>query len=427
VAHLRLKELKSYTDQHPLFDGAAIIYQTPASGDVWQFRTWIAPEKKYVRKTLKTRDLASAIERGKKLYLEYEHNVRSGKKIFGLTARELVDEFLTYQQERVTTGMITQGRFSTIKTQLNRHFIGFLGKGDPSKGDKVRTGELERGMFYDFAQYRRQHDHDVRDVTIRNEQTTFNALFKWAERKGLTPFDRVDFAEIKIRDIGRRDTFTMEEYRQLYLALRTNKWRKDGLSPKEQEHREFIRDFILIMANTFTRFGELKNLKWGDVRVKNVKDRRNKDCWIVDIRVRKEIAKNRRERTVIAKGGQYFNRIRFYSKHTKNNDFVFCDNETGKPINRKVFYDLWKKILVLMGLEKTERKLSYYSLRHFGITMRRYAGVSFEDLSLLAGTSFSFIENHYSHIDTGRLLEAATKRFTVDKDGFVLRDEERPN
>jgi integrase len=426
VAHLRLKELKSYTDQHPLFDGAAIIYQTPASGDVWQFRTWIAPEKKYVRKTLKTRDLASAIERGKKLYLEYEHNVRSGKKIFGLTARELVDEFLTYQQERVTTGMITQGRFSTIKTQLSRHFIGFLGKGDPSKGDKVRTGELERGMFYDFAQYRRQHDHDVRDVTIRNEQTTFNALFKWAERKGLTPFDRVDFAEIKIRDIGRRDTFTMEEYRQLYLALRTNKWRKDGLSPKEQEHREFIRDFILIMANTFTRFGELKNLKWGDVRVKNVKDRRNKDCWIVDIRVRKEIAKNRRERTVIAKGGQYFNRIRFYSKHTKNNDFVFCDNETGKSINRKVFYDLWKKILVLIGLEKTERKLSYYSLRHFGITMRRYAGVSFEDLSLLAGTSFSFIENHYSHIDTGRLLEAATKRITVDKDGFVLRDEERP-
>jgi hypothetical protein len=133
------------------------------------------------------------------------------------------------------------------------------------------------------------------------------------------------------------------------------------------------------------------------------------------------------ERTVIAKGGQYFNRIRFYSKHTKTTDFVFCDNETGKPINRKVFYDLWKKILVLSGLEKTERKLSYYSLRHFGITMRRYAGVSFEDLSMLAGTSFSFIENHYSHIETGRLLEAATKGFTVDKDGFVLRDEERPN
>jgi hypothetical protein len=175
--------------------------------------------KKYVRKTLKTRDLASAIDRGKKLYLEYEHNVRSGKKIFGLTARELVDQFLAYQQERVNSGLITQGRFSTIKTQVNRHFIGFLVKGDPSKGEKVRTGELERGMFCDFAQYRRQHDHDVQDVTIRNEQTTFNFLFRWAERKGLVPFDRVDFEEIRIRDVGRRDTFTFDEIRQLDLAL----------------------------------------------------------------------------------------------------------------------------------------------------------------------------------------------------------------
>jgi hypothetical protein len=91
---MRSGETKSYTEQHPIFDGAFMVYRTPASGEVWQFRTWIAPEKKYVRKTLKTRDLASAIERGKKLYLEYEHNVRSGKKIFGLTARELVDQFL---------------------------------------------------------------------------------------------------------------------------------------------------------------------------------------------------------------------------------------------------------------------------------------------------------------------------------------------
>jgi hypothetical protein len=128
VAHLELKKLKSYTDQHPIFDGAAILYRSPASGNVWQFRTWIAPEKKYVRKTLKTRDLESAIERGKKLYLELQHAVLSGKKIFGLTARELVDQFLTYQEGRVNAGLITQGRFSTIKTQMNRHFLGFLWK-----------------------------------------------------------------------------------------------------------------------------------------------------------------------------------------------------------------------------------------------------------------------------------------------------------
>jgi integrase len=410
--------MKSYTEQHPIFDGAAMIYRAPASGDVWQFRTWIGAEKKYVRKTLKTRDLSSAIERGRKLYLEYEHNVRSGKKIFGLTARELADQFLAFQQERVNAGRITQGRFSTIKTQLNRHFLGFLGKGDPSKGEKVHTGELERGMFYDFAQYRRLYDPDVRDVTIRNEQTTLNALFKWAERKGLVPFDRIDFEEIKIRDIGRRDAFTMDEYRQLYLALR-RKWLEGEMSEKEREHRNFIRDFILVKANTFMRFGELKQLKWADV----LRFKKHNGHWYVEIMVRAATSKNRKDRKFFARGGDYFKRIKLYSKHIANSDYVFCDNETGKPISKKVYYGLWKRVLALIGLEKSERKLSYYSLRHFGITMRRYAGVSFEDLSLLAGTSFAFIENHYSHVDTDRLLEAATKGFTVDKDGFIVRDE----
>ena len=291
-----LKNRKSYTAWHPIFDGAAVLYRTPASGDVWQFRTWIAAEKKEYRKTMATSDLESAIERGKKRYVELQHSVLSGKKLFGLTARQLVDQFLTYQQERVNTGLITQGRFSTIKTQLNRHFLGFLGKGNSSKGEKVKTGELERGMFYDFAQYRRKKNPDVQEVTIRNEQTTLNALFKWAKRQELVSFDRVDFEEIKIRDIGRRDTFEMKEYRQLRMALWTNKWIKDGLSPKEREQRQFIRHFILIMAHTFMRFGEQRFLKWSDVlEFKKYKDEKHKDL-LVRIRVRREIAKNRQER-----------------------------------------------------------------------------------------------------------------------------------
>jgi integrase len=379
--------------------------------------------KKYVRKTLKTRDLASAIERGKKLYLEYEHNVRSGKKIFGLTARELVDQFLAYQQERVNTGLITQGRFSTIKTQVNRHFIGFLGKGDPSKGEKVRTGELERGMFYDFAQYRRQHDHDVQDVTIRNEQTTFNFLFRWAERKGLVPFDRVDFEEIRIRDVGRRDTFTFDEIRQLDLALVSieKSFISGELSGKEAEQWLFIIWFITINVYTYMRFGELRALQWKDV-VRLFPNPNKRSKLLVEIHVRKETAKNRRERTLIATGGEYFKALKVLSKHTAKTDFVFCDNDTGKPISKKVFYKFWKKVLALIGLEKSKRKLSYYSLRHFGITLRRIAGVSFEELSLLAGTSFAFIENHYSHVDQSKMIEAATKGFTVDKYGFYIQD-----
>ena len=144
----------------------------------------------------------------------------------------------------------------------------------------------------------------------------------------------------------------------------------------------------------------------------------------MEIIVKKHTAKNRKERKVITRGAWgYMRQIKTFSKHTAKTDYLFCNNETGNPISKKVFYDLWKKALALIGLEHSERRLTYYSLRHFGITMRRYAGVSFEDLSLLAGTSFAFIENHYSHVDMGRLVDAATRGFHVDKDGFYLRDE----
>ena len=60
---------------------------------------WIAEEKKYVRKSLKTRDLKTAIERGKTLYLEMHGDVRSGKKIFGITVGELVEQYVEWRRE----------------------------------------------------------------------------------------------------------------------------------------------------------------------------------------------------------------------------------------------------------------------------------------------------------------------------------------
>ena len=65
----------------------------------------------------------------------------------------------------------------------------------------------------------------------------------------------------------RRDTFTLEEYKKLYRFMR-HKWLRGQCGDKELQDRRFIRDFILIKANTFMRFGELRQLRWNDVRVR---------------------------------------------------------------------------------------------------------------------------------------------------------------
>ena len=51
------------TDKHSIYGGKAEIVRTQQSGGYWHFRMWISEESKYVRKTLKTKHLDTAVER----------------------------------------------------------------------------------------------------------------------------------------------------------------------------------------------------------------------------------------------------------------------------------------------------------------------------------------------------------------------------
>ena len=73
-------------------------------------------------------------------------------------------------------------------------------------------------------------------------------------------------------------------------------------------------------------------------------------------------------------------------------------------------------------MDKLDKHLSYYSLRHFGITARLMAKVPVYEVAKLAGTNVRFIEQHYEHLDMDKLLDTALKSYTIDKNGFAVRD-----
>ena len=54
------KKTPFFTDSQSIFEGAAIIYKSKQS-PVWNFRTFITKEKKYLRCSLKTKDINTAI------------------------------------------------------------------------------------------------------------------------------------------------------------------------------------------------------------------------------------------------------------------------------------------------------------------------------------------------------------------------------
>tara|TARA_B100000767_G_C19644255_1_gene483907 strand:- start:542 stop:895 length:354 start_codon:yes stop_codon:yes gene_type:complete len=107
------KSKGTWTNQNHDILGKAQIYRVLASGDVWQFRMWIPDEKKYVRKTLRTKDLETAISRAKKEVFNIHSDVSSGRKLFGINLQSLVDAFLEWRQKDVDVGDITKGRLVT--------------------------------------------------------------------------------------------------------------------------------------------------------------------------------------------------------------------------------------------------------------------------------------------------------------------------
>jgi hypothetical protein len=60
--------------------------------------------------------------------------------------------------------------------------------------------------------------------------------------------------------------------------------------------------------------------------------------------------------------GDFFNRIKTYSTHTKPNDYVFSDMETGEPLSKKIIYNMWKLIMEESRLEDSLNDYTYYCL-----------------------------------------------------------------
>ncbi len=210
------KKTHQIQQQHDVLGGKAIIFRASVSGDVWQFRCWIKEEQKYLRKTLGTRDRATAVKRAEDLYLQIYADIKSGKRLFGITLGELIHEYLKWRAEDVRAGLITQGRLGTLSSHL-KHLRDY-------KGANTKLSELDAQSIFDYAQFRKIKQ-SAQDVTIRNEQTTINHMMSYAYRKGYAHFEAFEFNTLRIREVSRRDTFTLEEYDNLpeSVTLRTGR------------------------------------------------------------------------------------------------------------------------------------------------------------------------------------------------------------
>ena len=406
---------KSFLNQEPIFGGRGYIYTTTASNRTYQFRTWVQSEKHYFRKSLRTKIKADAIKIGEELMVSILSKVQQGHKISGFSWGELCQDFLAHQRVRVTQNRITDGRFRTIKTQVNKHFLQFL-------SGKILLSEIHIDSFLDYGSFRRTNNPEVTDATIRNEHTTINSIIKFGHIKGHTPVSKVHVEDIRIDETARRDAFTYEEIKSFKAS--TLEWIGQTNLDEEKYYRKTIGLFWFIAARSFARFGELRQLKWSMVKTTKEKSDAGTDIELLQLDLPAHICKNRKSRTVLCIGGNVLMGMKNISKFTSDNDYVFSRLEENKMISKSQYYRLWNSLLKFskMTEQEIDKKLTYYSLRHFGITMKLYAKTPHYDVAKLAGTSVHFIERHYEHLDFILMkYDVINESLKWDQEGFLVR------
>lgn len=411
------KDTHSFFNQHEIYGGKAVIFNRTEKSDIWYFRMYLLKEQKYFRKSLKTKDFHEAIKLGESECLKILSKIESGYTIFGKSFRSLCEEFIEHKYHEAQIGDITKQRVETIKTQC-KWLEKYFDKKYECENGRKGIHHLEKNTFIDYYKFRKLcTDNKVNDITIKHEHSTINQIGKFCYDRDYLNFSLFTLKRIIIKEVGRRDAFDINEYRNLVEKLR--EFIKNTNDAEEIYYRSILRDFVLILSNSAMRFGECRQIKWADIKVLN--DGNN----TLEINLRKEITKTRQARKVICNGGSYIKRLKKYTKNHDAEDFVFCHMDKKQAsseniLSRNTLYKHWNKFLEFSKINEKDKNFSFYSLRHFAITEKLRNGVQVDLLAKLAGTGIKYIQSHYSHTDVSDDLfrEQLTR---VNKKSEVLK------
>ena len=399
------------------------IYKRPNTS-VWQYFISIPNEGEERRSTkVKGNDSditvgqVEALNVAKERYYEYKARHQAGlkaKRVKGLF--DYIEKFLKQEQERIApnnqldkiTAETFRGRVLHMKL-LKKYF--------KNKNSKIE--ELDYDHLYKYPSWRKQTTCELENPipvqppktnnTISAEISSFRMFFQYLEREKM--ISRVPIFEKNTRESMRdlrRDYLSSKQYKSSLNTLRA--WTKRAPTPTQQYNRTVFYNTFLILANSMLRPGELKQLTWGDLEEATSLDKEQQKYTHI-IRVRKETTKVGKARPVFSDTKEYFGRIReaLNIKRVPKSPFphvptewlnqpIFSRyNHPDIPMGKGLWDRGWKEIKKECGKYWAKKNVTWYSLRHTGISFHCGRQVPMLQLSRHCGTGLKYIENVYFH------------------------------
>ena len=429
-ALLRFITIDMPKDEINILGSKAVIFQN--SFGVWQFRMWLADEDKYFRQSLRTKNREDAIHKAEDMYAELRYLKKQGKKIYSISIKQAVEMYLTYKKNFVGisgANSIVIGRWNTIRTHLN-HFLDYV-----KKDAKVKDLGLNTLLSYEregdeisYELFRKKNN--AADDTIRNEVASINACIKYLyeHKEGLADIQAFKVPPLTKRkyDVDgeqiRRQTFTSEEWKSFYTAMRTYSAKSHNKDEAEYFDKQLVRHFLLVMANSGMRNGELRQLKWKNVSVEKHIGISQESYSLVRIKVEPQTTKVRIGRTFYANCGKYIERwtkiVKESGREINAEDFVF--SKDGKEFSNSSLNKHFTKIMAMTSIPKDRvDDLVIYSLRHMFITNMSLAEATYDSIAQHCGTSIQQIERVYKHSTDEERRSFAIKRYMRVGDNIV--------
>jgi integrase len=367
-----------------LEEGKLVVYKRE---NTFYARVHLAP-KRYVWRSLKTTDSASAKKAAQKLFYTLELKQEQGLPIVSKSFNAVIDDYVAMREKSHRQGKTSASMLRQIKRVVKfwRKFSGT--KSIETVGDKELKDFV--GWRLDYYSHFKKLPRNAKlvptDKTLQWEIMLGKAIIKWATEEGLRgnkPPPSFAFTP-KTRRV--RPAFELHDYNILWRTMQRRI--KTCQNERWRRSRELLRDYVLILANCGMRVGEANSLKMRDLSsFTDDKGRRN---------YRFIVKGKTGERDVIlrAYAAKHVVRLLRHREGAKSDDWLFAMPD-GTRITTLI--DQFDAVLKQGGITRNSRgdKYTLYSLRHFYAVMALRKGIGVFEVARNMGTSVQMIQSYY--------------------------------
>ena len=226
-----------------------------AGSDNWYARLTLPNGKRLVR-TTKTEDIEAAKEVALRVY--YEVDARIQNKLPATTRKfgDVAKYAIARMETEIREGVGKQS-YKDYKQALNKWLIPYFGTIDIAKLDLAAVTAFDAWRTAESGKVPAQS-------TINNHNSALSRVLDEAELNGWIVKSLRPTLLNKGVKTQSRGSFSVEEYRKIYTALRG--YHKQTSNEKSSATRETLRNYVVFLANTGVRHGtEALGLRWRNI------------------------------------------------------------------------------------------------------------------------------------------------------------------